>query len=279
MEEVEKHFRATHKDAIVKVVEAFTVAGLPSRTLKCTGLQRLIRQEWDQQKAFPLPVATKLSQQLAQHGLQFFKVNKTVTHVNVARPQYLDLETTPVSENIKRIVDFINTNPKPTRRKLIETLAPSPKAAAPEAKAEVTAPAPAVEGAAPAAAAPAEAPKAPEATPEQTAVIVDLHWLIHQGHVLEFADGRMETAKKPAPKPPKVEKKAAATPATPAAAGIEQPTTDAEMAKEEAALPTAPEILASAPVSAEATPMSEITHESAPAPEAPNQNASEPPVS
>jgi hypothetical protein len=36
--------------------------------------------------------------------------------------------------------------------------------------------------------------------------MVDLHWLIHQGAVLEFADGRMETAKKPLPKPPPPEK-------------------------------------------------------------------------
>ena len=60
-----------------------------------------------------------------------------------------------------------------------------------------------VEGEAAAAPAPAKpvVPVAPEPTPEQTAVMVDLHWLIHQGAVLEFADGRMETAKKPAPKP------------------------------------------------------------------------------
>jgi hypothetical protein len=48
-------------------------------------------------------------------------------------------------------------------------------------------------------------------TAEQTAVIADLHWLIHQGHVLEFADGRMETAKKPVPKPPKPAKVATDT--------------------------------------------------------------------
>ncbi len=95
--------------------------------LRSRGLQRLIRAEWEQQKYFPLTVATKLSQQFASHGLQFFKVNKTVTHVAVARPQFLDLETTPVSESIKRIVEFINAHPKCTRRKLIETLAPSPK--------------------------------------------------------------------------------------------------------------------------------------------------------
>ena len=145
MEEVEKHFRATHKDSIIKPVETVTVAGLPSRSLRCTGLQRLIRQEWEQQKFFPLPIATKLSQQFAHYGLQFFKVNKTVTHVSVARPTFLDLATTPVSENIKRIVEFINSNPKCTRRKLIEALAPTPKQTIIEIKPDTT-PAPVAEG-------------------------------------------------------------------------------------------------------------------------------------
>lgn len=202
MDEVEKHFRTTHKDTVVKVVETFTVGGVASRKLVCNGLQRLIRREWDQQRHFPLPIATKLSQQFANHGLQFFKVNKTVTHVGVARPLFLDIESSPVSDGIKRIVNFINENPRCTRKKLIEALAPAPKAT--EA-AKVETPAAPAEGEAPAqtaTTAPAE-PKANEPTPEQTLVLVDLHWLIHAGAVLEFADGRMETAKKPVPKPEK----------------------------------------------------------------------------
>ncbi len=205
LEEVEAHFRATHKDAIVKAVETLIVGGLASRSLRSNGLQRLIRQEWEHQKHFPLPIATKLSQQFTQHGLQFFKVNKTVTHVSVARPLFLDVESNPVSDGIKRIVNFINTTPKCTRKKLIETLAPTPKAAA-APLAEVV-----VEGvAAPAEPKPA-APHDPQPTPEQTAVLVDLHWLIHAGAVLEFADGRMETAKKPVSKPVKQEKKSEVT--------------------------------------------------------------------
>jgi hypothetical protein len=47
LEEVEKHFRATHKDSIIKPVESYTVAGALSRTLRSSGLQRLIRQEWE----------------------------------------------------------------------------------------------------------------------------------------------------------------------------------------------------------------------------------------
>ena len=239
LEEVEKHFRATHKDAIIKPVDNYTVTGVASRTLRSGGLQRLIRQEWEHQRHFPLPVATRLSQQFAGHGLQFFKVDRTFTHVSVARPQFLDIETNPVSDGIRRIVEFINTHPKCKRKQLIESLAPTPKTpkvvppapkpAVVPVPAPVPAPVPTTEAAAPDATAPAapaaETPVAPatsetapapaaakpaegpEPTPEQTTVMVDLHWLIHQGAVLEFADGRLETAKKPIPKPVKVEKK------------------------------------------------------------------------
>ena len=252
LEEVEKHFRATHKDAIIKVVDTLIVAGLPSRSLRCSGLQRLIRQEWEHQKFFPLPIATKLSQQFAHHGLQFFKVNKTVTHVSVARPTFLDIESNPVSDGIKRIVEFINATPKCTRKKLIESLAPTPKLVkAPVAETPAPA-APVAEGEAAAAPAKPAAPAAPEPTPEQTAVMVDLHWLIHQGAVLEFADGRMETAKKPAPKPVKQEKKAVEKPAAGEAVTTTEVVTPAEIAVSTEA---APAVEASSPAQEVSTPV------------------------
>jgi hypothetical protein len=204
LEEVEKHFRATHKETIIKPVETQSIAGVPSRNLRSRELQRLVRTEWEQQRHFPLHLATELSRQFAGHGLQFFKVNKTYTHVSVARPLFLDLETTPVSENIRRIIGHINAHPKCSRRQLVEALAPTPQPAVIEIK-PATEAAPPVEGAVP----PAPA-AAPEPTPEQNSIIADLHWLVHQGHVIEFADGRLETAKKPLPKPPRPDKKPAA---------------------------------------------------------------------
>jgi hypothetical protein len=236
LEEVEKHFRAVHKETIIKPVELHTVAGVPSRNLRSRELQQLVRHEWEQQRYFPLQIATKLSQQFASHGLQFFKVNKTITHVAVARPQFLDLETTPVSENIKRIVEFINAHQKCTRRKLIETLAPSP--AVIEIKPEEQ--------------------KSGEPTPEQTALIADLHWLVHQGHVLEFADGKLDAAKRPLPKPPKPKKKS----------GVEKPVDETETV----AVEPAAEILVSTEAEIPAP-------EPIPTVEQPNQIASEPPVS
>ena len=32
-------------------------------------------------------------------------------------------------------------------------------------------------------------------------LVGDLHWLVHQGHVIEFANGILDTAKKPLPRP------------------------------------------------------------------------------
>jgi hypothetical protein len=204
-DEVAQHFREVHLPNIIKSVDTHTLSGTAARQLRSPGLQRAVRAMWEDQRRFPLQVATVLSQQFAGHGLQFFKVNRTVTHVSVARPHFLDLEATPVSEGVKRIVDFINAHPRCTRRKLMETLAPAP---APPAT--PVAPAVPAEGAAPAA-------MEPPAAPEQTALASDLHWLIHEGHVIEFANGVLETAKRPLPKPPKPQKAAQQNPASPGA--------------------------------------------------------------
>ncbi|MGD0745597.1 MAG: hypothetical protein ABSA45_10620, partial [Verrucomicrobiota bacterium] len=268
LEEVEKHFRAVHKDTIIKPVESHTVGGVLSRNLRCRELQRLVRNDWERQKYFPLQLATYLSRQFAGHGLHFFKVNRTFTHVSVARPQFLDLETTPVSEGVRRIIAHINAHPKCTRRHLFEALAPTP---APAVVAQASSPVRPEETHGQDARA---TTVAAEPTPEQNAVIADLHWLVHQGHVIEFADGRMDTAKKPVPRPPKPEKKstgqkpaaegeAAATTAEPSAeipvlTEAEIPASEPEPAGEpasEAPAPTEVPVPASEPAAAvETTP-------------------------
>lgn len=256
-EDVEKHFRATHKETIIKPVDSYVISGMAARSLR-GGLGRVVQTLLAEQRRFPMQIATSLSQAFAHHGLQFFKVNKTVTHVAVARPHYLDLDTTPVSSGVRRIVEFINATPKSNRRKLIEALAPSPAA-------PTVIPVAPVEGEA---AAPAAAPAAPEPTTEQTALISDLHWLVHQGHVIEFANGQLDTAKKPVPKPPKPAAKSATAAAAPAVAAPE-----AEATAEVAAAPQ-PEA-----GGVESTPEAAVVSEAVPAaPEATPAPTDEPPA-
>ncbi|MDH7502279.1 MAG: hypothetical protein QHJ82_06135 [Verrucomicrobiota bacterium] len=209
-EEVEQHFRTVHLPNLVREVDEFVLGPGSKRPPMSRALHVLVRHAAEDQKRFPLKLATKLSQQFAARGLQFFKVNRAV-HVSVARPHYLDLQSTVVSDNVRKIIEFITANPNCTRRQLMDALAPAPADAPP-----ANAPAPA---------APAEQPvvqtqgtqgdsataqaaenqsvqaESPAPTPEQTAVIADLHWLIHQGHIIEFFDGHIEVAKPPKPKP------------------------------------------------------------------------------
>ena len=130
-----------------------------------------------------------LSQEFSSHGLQFFKRKKSVTHVSVSRPHHLNLEQTPVSDSIRNIVTFVVDNQNCTRRMILDKFAPEPdKLESAEAPAEGDAPKP-------------DTPL----SPERTAILSDLHWLVHQGHVVEYANGQMEIA--PKPQPPQQKKK------------------------------------------------------------------------
>ncbi|HUR46689.1 MAG TPA: hypothetical protein VMZ27_12500 [Candidatus Saccharimonadales bacterium] len=273
-EEVENHFRQVHLANIIKQVETYQLTGTAARQLRCSGLTRLVRHMAEEQRRFPLQIATVLSQQFATRGLQFFKVNKTVTHVAVARPHYLDLELTPVSDGIRRIVEFINGHAKCTRKLLVDTLAPFPKAATQPKPVPAAEPAPASAEASTPEGAPSPvpaAPPAPEPSPEATAIISDLHWLIHQGHVIEFANGLLETAKKPLPRPPKREPspKVSENPA-PAASGPAG-TASGATASEGIAQPEAS--VSSGTEEMQSVPAASVENEASAAPAEPQQQA------
>lgn len=271
-EAVEQHFRQVHLPNIIRGVPSHVVRSPAARELLPPALRRLARREFDLQQRFPLKLVTRLSDDFAHRGLHFFKVNRTVLHVAVARPRYLDLETNPVTDGVKNIINAIQGTPKCTRRKLLEVLGvPLPVGS------DSSAPAPAA-GESP-------APEAPP-SPELQAIITDLHWLIHEGHVIEFANGQMETAKKPAPRPqpaPRPPKPAAPAPvasdATNAAAPAPEAGDAAATATTETAEVTAEVAAPEGEAAVESAGVAEAPAESeeAPAPEAPMDAAPEEP--
>jgi len=252
-ESVVAHFREVHMPTVLQEVESHALNGQAALQLRCRGLRRMAFMLIEKQRRFPLELVHSLSALFSERKLQFFKLEKDITYVGVARPHYLDLETSVVSDNVRKIIQFIQQNPGCTRPKLIEALAPSPATETlptPPAAAEGT---PAAETASAAGenAAPA-APPAPEPTPEQMALIGDLHWLVHQGHVLELANGTLLTAKKPAPKPPKP------APAPAPAADVNAATSSADNAETAAAGENSPAASAGeAPTNAETTTASD----------------------
>jgi len=179
-DEVQTHFRAYHAARVVDEVETATLTGSDVKAMRNPRLlAEYLRDQWHRQKHFPMQLSTHLSKMFSGMGLQFFKKDKKVTHVSVARPNYLDVVATPVSDGVRRIVEFVEATPNCTRRLILENLAGFEHEEPKEGKGS---------------------PSAPEQTEEQKQLISDLHWLIHQGHLLDFANGVIETAKKPRPK-------------------------------------------------------------------------------
>ena len=176
-EDAEAHFRGNHLADVVEEVDHLSISGESAKTMHDPKmLAEFLKDQWHKQKHFPMQLSTHLSKIFSGLGLQFFKKDKKVTHVSVARPNFLDIETDPVSEGVKRIMQFIDLTPECTRLQILEQLGVMEpvQAQANEEK-------------------PAEADR----TECQKQIISDLYWLIHQGYVLEFSNGFIETAKKP----------------------------------------------------------------------------------
>ena len=188
-EAVREHFREHHQSNLISSVSDVALKASVFNKKTPPRMQNLVRYAIDDQRRFPLKIVNMLSQEFSSHGLQFFKRKKSVTHVSVSRPHHLNLEQTPVSDSIRNIVTFVVDNQNCTRRMILDKFVPEPdKPESAEVPAEGDAPKP-------------DTPL----SPERTAILSDLHWLVHQGHVVEYANGQMEIA--PKPQPPQQKKK------------------------------------------------------------------------
>ena len=228
-------------------------------------MQNLVRYAIDDQRRFPLKIVNMLSQEFSSHGLQFFKRKKSVTHVSVSRPHHLNLEQTPVSDSIRNIVTFVVDNQNCTRRMILDKFAPEPdKLESAEASGEGDAPK-------------QETPL----SPERTAILSDLHWLVHQGHVVEYANGQMEIAPKPQPpqqkkKKPRPDKKPKAEPPLTEGTSLTSPQTPAEAPSAEETKPAeTPEPSAEPPATeaSDTTESPELSQADAAAPTEPELSA------
>jgi hypothetical protein len=233
---VERHFAEHHAPGHLKFVDLAAVPGDPKTTAVDPALAPLLNHARDEEERFPLRLAQSLSRALSAAGLRFHKSANRTTFVSASRSRYLNLDEIPVSDSIKKILEVIREKKFLRRTQLLNLLAPS--GAAPVVSATTSnpasspgaapSPAPAVPPAVPD---PAPNPEPPPAAtpptapvvapdPARQAVVNDLLWLTHEGYVIEYADGRLESVPPPKhpPKPsPENAPSAEAAPVPPAA--------------------------------------------------------------
>ena len=171
--EVERHFRQNHLAAeIVSVRDRVKAPGPSAMNESSPPIHTLARRIWDELQRFPLPLAHVMGRDFVSKGLHMFKTHENITYVSVARPRYLDRVVTPVSEVLGCMLEYLEAHPAVPRAeqwKALVALRPLP-----------------TEGA---------------EVQRESAVASDLAWLLHEGHVIDFAGRGLEAARRPQSRP------------------------------------------------------------------------------
>ena len=257
------------KDKMVSSGETIRFAGRDIERLPKGDIRRSVEAYIEQQLHFPLDSANNIRGRLRRHKFAVYKKgSKGVSFVCAVKRKFRNSQTV-FTPSIQGLIEFIERNPNTAASKLpkiyidIDTEKQQPaklemteaevaaaaaaaeavKAAAAESDEAGAASVEAPEDAAPApdAAASTEATPKVELTAEEQArlnqLMLDLRWLIVEGYVTEYGDGRLFAAPPmPEAKPKQAPKKVQAAPVT-----IEQPVAEAAETKVEAAEAEAPE--------------------------------------
>ncbi len=169
--EVERHFRENHAARTVRAGQEFIVEGEVCHQLEHLQLATAIRLARENEARFPVNLAGRLRENFFKMGLRVFKGKKGMQFVSLVRPRPLVVDANNVSEGIWAILQWIKANPGCERKTVLKNVSSGTDSVG---GSDGTPPAP-------------EAGNSPQ----------DLHWLIRQGHVIEYYDGTLEVVFQP----------------------------------------------------------------------------------
>jgi len=164
---VERHFLANHAAALVTAAES-PVELSGSAAASSPVVRQIASYAVSDLRRFPLPLAHILGQSFNSAGLQVFKAHENITYVGVARPRHLDRTAAPVAEGLAAILDHLESHPaapRPDQWKALLALRTTP----------------------------------PDEAAREASLASDLSWLIHQGHVMDYAKRGLEAVHRPKP--------------------------------------------------------------------------------
>jgi hypothetical protein len=273
VEEARAHLLATARDRVVKTLDSVRFPGKQIEALPPGEIRRAIEGQIERQRRFPLDTANALRGRLRREGFTIFKKgSKGISYVCAVKRRFR-VPGQSFAESIGSLIGFIETNPMILMRELpLKLLGFAPPSVSPAPLAPVPAdPAATIAATAePVPAGPVESVLTAEEQEKLRRLTMDLHWLVHEGYVTEFADGRLFTP------PPMAEARVKATesgegeehdpenfPEVPApAANLGPPSSPsseppAPAPAPEGALPSAEPAEAPAPAAADAPPPAE----------------------
>jgi len=207
--ETERHFHQTYLPGLFRNSAELTLDGVISRRLPDRSLGRVIENAWAHEFRSPTRMMQELIGAFRQHGLHIFRHRKGMLFVSPVRARPFQHDSASVSSSVAAILAALTGNPGINRKQLLEKFLPN------------------------------ETGEPEGAEKKKLALASDLHWLISEGHVIEFNDGALDLArtKPPAPARASIPNGSVETPAPP---------------NESSAAPVAPAAQTTSPAVAEA---------------------------
>jgi hypothetical protein len=161
--EAERNFREKYLPGLVSETRAAEIDGCTSRQLRDHGVGRAIENAWSAEERSPSNMMQELAGRFRGAGLHIFRHRKGMLFVSPIRPKAID--ETGVSDSVGKILETLKASPRINRKDLAEKLI-GPTADADEAKMKLAS---------------------------------DLHWLVREGHIVEFNDGALDLPRIKAP--------------------------------------------------------------------------------
>ncbi|MBI4625216.1 MAG: hypothetical protein HY736_18600 [Verrucomicrobia bacterium] len=199
LEDARTYLLTTARDKVVRTTEHARFHGKVAETMPPGEIRRAVEGALERQRRFPLDTANALRGRLRrEHFTIFKKGSKGVSYVCAVKRKFRVPGQT-FSDSIGALIGFIEANPmvraSELPAKFLGLALPAPSAPETPAASAAAAPAAGAGGEA----APAPAPEAPKPEPvlsidDRTRLgrmQGDLIWLVHEGYVTEFIDGRL----------------------------------------------------------------------------------------
>lgn len=243
--DTEQHFRKHYLPELVKSGQTLECSGQAARAGGDRHVGAAVREAWEAESRFPQQIVNGLRPFLMEAGLHFFKHRKRILFVSATKPQ-----RHPAGQVFSDGVTAI-----------LQTVEASPRIKRPDLAVKIL----------------GEAQDTPEFTARKAQLAADLHYLIHEGQVIEFSDGALELPLAPLDKsaqPPQQQQRGgkgkpggrrpaaqAAAPATETESGVMDEAAETEATAELAEA----EAIVAAPVESETQSASAaVSHEAVP---------------
>ena len=185
IEEARRYLLTNHKEKVVKSSPNFRFSGAKLESLQKSNLKSSIFQAVEAQRRFPLDTANNIRGRLRRHKFTIYKKgSKGISYVCCVKRKFRD-DTTVFTDSISNLITFIEKNQNIGIQNLPYKFLSIPKPATENKSGDNK------EGAENDATSNNSESHTDEETSKITEVIRNVRWLISEGYVTEYSDGKL----------------------------------------------------------------------------------------